>query len=155
MPTAKVTIGAATAGPLAMTVSTGEHSYLLDEPTSVGGGNLGVNPVEASLGALAGCSGITMKAVAKHALGITVDLVEVNVVAQLDPRGMNLQEEVEMPFRSVHLRYSALSDADAAQIDELKKLVNKFCPVGKLFRAAGSEVTEEWVIASSSVGAQQ
>ncbi|WP_415972416.1 OsmC family protein [Rhodococcus sp. 077-4] len=155
MPTAQVTIGAATAGPLAMTVSTGEHSYLLDEPTSVGGGNLGVNPVEASLGALAGCSGITLKAVAKHALGITVDDVVVNVVAQLDPRGMALQEEVEMPFRSVHLRYNGRTDADAGQIDELRELVNKFCPVGKLFRAAGSEVTEEWVIARAGDGAQQ
>lgn len=155
MSTAKVTIGAATAGPLSMTVSTGDHSYLLDEPVAVGGGNLAVNPVEASLGALAGCSGITLKAIARHALGITVDDVAVHVDAQVDLRGIYFQEEVEMPFRSVHLRYSVCTDADATKIDELKGMVNKFCPVGKLFRGAGSEVTEEWVIARVSEGALQ
>jgi putative redox protein len=155
MSTARVTIGAATAGPLSMTVSTAAHAYLLDEPESVGGGNLAVNPVEASLGALAGCSGITIKAVAKHVLGITVDDVAVNVDAQMDLRGALLQEEVEMPFRSVHLRYSARTDATAAKIDELKELVDKFCPVGKLFRAAGSEITEEWVIARVDLGSRR
>ena len=62
------------------------HRVTVDEPESLGGGNVAANPVEYALIALGSCQAITYRLWAAQ-LGIALDSVRVEVEGDLDGRG--------------------------------------------------------------------
>jgi uncharacterized OsmC-like protein len=81
------------------------------------------------LEALVACAGVTLRAVATS-LGIEVSSGRVHAEGDLDFRGtLGVDRDVPVGFRSVRLAFELDTDADAEQLDTLKKLTERYCVV--------------------------
>lgn len=110
-------------------VSTREFEWLVDEPESLGGGNIGPNPVEYVLGALLGCLNVVVHIVAKER-GVTLTSFSATAQGHLDPSkflGKNL--DVRAGFDTIEVNIEVEGDADAAELDEIARISESRCPV--------------------------
>ena len=124
-------------------VAVRDRTVVIDEPTERGGTNQGLTPTETMMASLIGCTNvITHKVAAKNNVAITS--MNVRVEARFDRRGVMLQEEIDVPFPSATLYIDLETDADAAAVERVKRELAMFCPVSKVFRAAGIELSEVW-----------
>lgn len=124
-------------------VTVRDRSVVIDEPAERGGTNQGLTPTETMMASLIGCTNvITHKVAAKN--GVDIKSMKVRVEAQFDRRGVMLQEELEVPFPSATLYIDLETDADPAALEKVKRELAMFCPVSKVFRAAGIELKEVW-----------
>ena len=120
-----------------------DRSVVIDEPSERGGTNQGLTPTETMMASLIGCTNVIMHKVA-HKNGVTIKAMNVRVEAQFDRRGVMLQEEIDVPFPSATLYIDLETDADAAAVELVKRELDMFCPVSKVFRAAGIVLKEVW-----------
>lgn len=124
-------------------VSVRDRTVVIDEPAERGGTNQGLTPTETMMASLIGCTNvITHKVAAKNK--VAIKSMNVRVEAQFDRRGVMLQEEIDVPFPSATLYIDLETDADAAAVERVKRELAMFCPVSKVFRAAGIELKEVW-----------
>jgi putative redox protein len=123
---------------------TGRHrSVVIDEPAERGGTNQGFTPTETLMASLIGCTNvITHKVAAKN--NVAIKSMNVRLEAEFDRRGVMLQEEIDVPFPSATLYIDLQTDADAAAVERVKRELAMFCPVSKVFRAAGIALKEVW-----------
>jgi uncharacterized OsmC-like protein len=87
------------------------------------------------LQALAGCAGVTMRAVST-AMGLAV---QGDVVAEgdIDFRGtLGVSKEVPVGFSAIRLRFELASDATEEQLAKLVQLTERYCVVLQTLRAA-------------------
>lgn len=106
-----------------------EHSLTIDEPTSIGGTDLGPSPVEVILAALGSCQEITYRAFAA-AMGIELDNVAVELEGDIDFRGFfAVDETVRAGFGDIRAIVKIESRASAADLERLREAVNSHCPV--------------------------
>ncbi|MGB7303300.1 MAG: hypothetical protein WBD13_03400 [Burkholderiaceae bacterium] len=68
--------------------------------------------------------------------------------AKFDRRGVSLEEEIEVPFPSVVLNIDIQTDASADQITAIQRDLQKFCPIAKVIRNAGTTIDENWTVRS-------
>jgi uncharacterized OsmC-like protein len=109
------------------------YQFRVDEPESLGGGNVAPNPVEYALAALGSCQAITYRFWAAH-LGITLDSVHVEVEGDLDVRGFfGLDDTVRAGFGSVRVGVRVTGPETAERYQELAAAVDAHCPVLDLF----------------------
>lgn len=121
------------------------HDITIDERIESGGTDKGISPVETLLTALVAFTNrITHKCAALHGVDIT-DLV-IDLESRFDRRGTQLMEEVDVPFPEIALNIEMQSDADDAAIAKVKRDLQRFCPVAKVLRQAGTTITETWTI---------
>ena len=107
----------------------------MDEPPSLGGTDLGPNPVELVLTALATCQEITYRAYAT-ALGVPLDSVSVKLDGSLDLRGFFAVSDTARPgFSSVRGTVTLKSSASPEALAQLKQVVDAHCPVLDILRA--------------------
>ena len=78
-----------------------------------------------------------------------IDAMDIDVEAQFDRRGVTLQEELKVPFPSMILNINIKSPNDASEFDKVKVDLQKFCPIAKVIRESGTEITENWNISAS------
>ena len=124
-------------------VTVRDRSVVIDEPVERGGTNQGFTPTETLMASLIGCTNvITHKVAAKNGVGIKS--MNVRLEAQFDRRGVMLQEELDVPFPSATLTIDLETDADTAAVERVKRELAMFCPVSKVFRAAGIDLREVW-----------
>ena len=124
-------------------VAVRDRTVVIDEPTERGGTNQGLTPTETMMASLIGCTNvITHKVAAKN--NVSIKSMNVRLEAQFDRRGVMLQEELDVPFPSATLYIDLETDADAAAVEKVKRELAMFCPVSKVFRAAGIELKEVW-----------
>lgn len=115
----------------------------IDEPAERGGTNQGLTPTETLMASLLGCTNvITHKVAQRH--GVDIQSMNVRLEAQFDRRGVQLMEEVDVPFPTLTLYIDMVTDADAAAVEKVKRELGMFCPVSKVFRGCGTEVKEVW-----------
>ncbi len=119
-------------------------SFAIDEPIERGGTNLGPSPTETAMASLIGCTNVISHKVAAR-LGIEIGHLTITCACDFDRRGVLLQEEIELPFIRIKLRIEADGPASQADLLRVSAEVAKFCPIAKLFRAAGTVIEEEWV----------
>ena len=106
-----------------------DHVLTIDEPTAIGGSDLGPSPVEVVLAALGSCQEITYRAFAT-ALGIKLDKVSVEVEGDIDFRGFfAVDDSVRPGYNNIRAVVKIASDAPAEQLEKLRELVNSHCPV--------------------------
>jgi len=112
------------------TTSIRNFNITVDEPTSLGGTNLGPNPVELVLGALASCKEIVIKAYA-ISLNIPVTSVKVTSKGTLDLKGFfNLDDETRPGFSEVNYQIEIKTpETNPEKLKQLEKLVETKCPV--------------------------
>jgi uncharacterized OsmC-like protein len=109
------------------------HRVTVDEPQSLGGGNVAANPVEYALIALGSCQAITYRFWAAQ-LGVDLDGVRVEVEGDLDVRGFfGVDESVRPGFGAVRLRVTLSGPEPASRYDELAQAVDAHCPVLDIF----------------------
>lgn len=124
-------------------VAVRDLTFAIDEPTERGGTNLGPTPTETALGALIGCTNVIGHKCA-HQLDIEIGTLTINASCEFDRRGVTLTEEIDVPFVSVTLDIVASGPASEEQLQAVGRETAKFCPLSKLFEAAGTTVVANW-----------
>lgn len=100
-----------------------------DEPDLLLGKDMGANPVELALSALAGCltTSLVYHAAAR---GITVRAVESDYEGELDLRGfLGLSDKVRNGYQNINVNFRVDADADQATVNELIELAQQRSPV--------------------------
>lgn len=88
------------------------------------------------LEALVACAGVTLKAVST-ALGVSLRKGEVHAEGDLDFRGtLGVSKEAPVGFAAIRLRFQLDSDADAATLDKVISLTERYCVVLQTLRSA-------------------
>lgn len=124
-------------------VATRDLVQMIDEPTERGGTNKGFTPTDTALSALAGCTNVIGHKCASK-LGIDIGHLQISAKCRFNRLGVTLEEEIDVPFEVIDL--TVISDG-AASLEELQQVaadVAKFCPLAKLFRGAGTVISESW-----------
>jgi len=127
-------------------VSVRDVQVTSDEPLERGGGNTGLAPTELMMASLASCTNVIFHKCAKRH-GVDVAALEIEVIAQLDRRGVTLQEEIEVPFPTVKLVVRLTTTADTAAVEAAKADLARYCPVSKVLKNCGTRIEEEWQVA--------
>jgi len=128
-----------------MAVTVRDTATIVDEPTERGGTNLGPSPTETLLASLIAC---TCRIASKCCKAHDVDLKHINVdcIAKMDRRGVEMKEEIDVPFPEILLKINVTADTDDAALEPVKRDLSRFCPVSKVIRQSGTDITEEWTI---------
>jgi uncharacterized OsmC-like protein/pimeloyl-ACP methyl ester carboxylesterase len=111
-------------------IQTKKHSFIADEPLSIGGSDFGPSPYEYLNAALAACTVMTLKLYAERKQW---DLKEVFVyVSHSRKHSDDLQVEVEKPKYLDHIskKLKFVGNLDATQKERLKEIASR-CPVHK------------------------
>jgi putative redox protein len=111
-------------------IQTKNHSFIADEPASIGGSDFGPSPYEYLNAALAACTVMTLKLYAERKQW---DLQEVYVyVSHSRKHSDDLQVEVDKPKYLDHIskKLKFVGNLDATQKERLKELASR-CPVHK------------------------
>jgi uncharacterized OsmC-like protein len=128
-------------------VSVRDVKTTIDEPAERGGTNQGLTPTETLMASLIGCTNVITHKVAEKN-GVDIDSLSVKLEAQFDRRGVTLAEEVNVPFPTVTLTIDLVTGADAAAVEKVKRDLQRFCPVSKVFRACGTDLKEVWNVSA-------
>lgn len=124
-------------------VSVRDLTFAIDEPTERGGSNLGPTPTDTALAALIGCTNVIGHKCADQ-LGIDIGHLEIDIACDFDRRGVMLAEDIPVPFVSLVQRVVSDGPATEEQLQTVAREVEKFCPLSKLFVAAGTAVETVW-----------
>jgi uncharacterized OsmC-like protein/pimeloyl-ACP methyl ester carboxylesterase len=111
-------------------IQTKNHSFIADEPASIGGSDFGPSPYEYLNAALAACTVMTLKLYAERKQW---DLQEVFVyISHSRKHSDDLQVEVEKPKYLDHIskKLKFVGNLDATQKERLKDIASR-CPVHK------------------------
>ncbi len=119
-------------------------NFVIDEPEARGGTNLGPTPTDTALAALIGCVNVIGNKCARQ-MGVDIGNLKIDAECEFDRRGVTLEEEIEVPFAAVRLVVQSDGTADEAALARVGVETEKFCPLSKLFRAAGTKVEVLWV----------
>lgn len=116
---------------------------VLDEPAIRGGTNQGLTPTETLVASYIGCTNVIASRIAEH-MGLHVEEMRVDATAQFDRRGVMMEEELAVPFPEIRLEISCRTNASPAQLEQWKRDLARFCPVGKVIKGSGTKVVEVW-----------
>ena len=120
-------------GSVASNLTARQHTFVVDEPASLGGDDSATNPVEYALGSLIGCQVVTYRFWASR-LGIRLDDVEIDAIGDLDVRGFfGLDDGVRAGFADIRLDVRLTGPESAERYAELQRAVDAHCPVLDLF----------------------
>ena len=109
-------------------IQTKRHSFIADEPASIGGDDFGPSPYDFLSAGLAACTVMTLKMYAQRKKW---DLQEVYAyITYSKKHSDDLQLDVDKPIHFDHLqkRLKFVGDLDEKQKDKLKEIASK-CPV--------------------------
>ncbi len=122
-------ISAQAENPTQTRVSTRGFEFVVDEPDSLGGTDVGPNPVEYLLGALAGCLNVTAHVVARE-MDLDVSNLEISIEGDLDPaKFMGKNDDGRAGFREIRVDVEADVDASDETIRTWLSAVETRCPV--------------------------
>lgn len=114
---------------LQVEVTAGKHKFILDEPEELGGGDTGMNPVEALVGALGACKCIVARAFAK---AHKIDLQEIRVETEgdLDTDGfLGKNKDAKIGYTEIRSKYYIKSSSSEEEIKKFVEFVEANCPV--------------------------
>lgn len=107
----------------------GKHSFVLDEPTSFGGTDEGMNPIEALLSSLGACKSIITQIAAKK-MGIKFDELQVECKGVIDFDGVTGKNpNAKIGLKNIETTYSFKTSESQEKINELVEYVDVHCPV--------------------------
>ena len=116
---------------------------IIDEPAVRDGTNLGLSPTETLMSSLIGCTNVIAKRIA-HDMGVEMGEMSIALRADFNRLGTILEQEIASPFSNVVMDIEVATDATDAQLTAIQTDLAKYCPVAKVFRAAGISITENW-----------
>jgi putative redox protein len=80
-------------------ISVRDLTFAIDEPVERGGTNAGPTPTDTALSPLVGCTNVIGHKCADK-LGVDIGHLDISARCTFDRRGVTLQEEIDVPFRS-------------------------------------------------------
>lgn len=119
-------------------------NVIIDEPVERGGTNLGPTPTETAMTALISCTNVIGHKAA-HSLGVDLGEVTIDADCKFDRRGVLLEEEIALPFPAITLTVNCKTSASQEELDSVGVKTSKFCAIARLFVAAGTDLTVNWV----------
>ena len=126
-------------------VNVRDLEVIVDEPEARGGTNLGATPTETIAVALAGCLNVVGHRCAEK-VGVKILNLEIDINAKFDRRGVTFEEEGVMPFPEIEVNLELTTEDKDEEIESMKDLLFKHCPISTLLRQAGTKLTENWTI---------
>jgi len=117
--------------------------FAIDEPIERGGTNTGPTPTEAALSALIACTNVIGHKCANK-LGVDLGHLDIAAACEFDRSGVTLVEAVDNDFLQIDLTVVADGALSEAELQTVAAETSKFCPLSKLFKAAGTTITETW-----------
>ena len=119
-------------------VSARGHHFIVDSPTSLGGPNEEINPLDVLFGALSTCGTFVCETAAMEE-GIPLQGIAVDVAGDFDPRGL-CGEPVDPSIQAIRVRLN-LSGPSQEQGQFLAEAFRRRCPVyGTLAKAVPIEM---------------
>jgi putative redox protein len=126
-------------------VSTRDVATVIDEPKERDGTNMGLTPTETLVAALIGCTNvISHKCAKKH--GVDFKAMAIEAETNFDRRGVQLIEEIEVPFPKIRLIINVTTNASDGDLEKVKTDLHRFCPIAKVIRNSGTDIEEEWKV---------
>ncbi|AOM84079.1 OsmC family protein [Salisediminibacterium beveridgei] len=125
------------------TLTTKQHTVIIDEPENMGGEDTGPDPLANMLASLAGCENVIANMVAKE-IGFDLQGIDFRVTGELDPRGLMGDKDVQSYFQQVGIEATVQTSESEERIEELKKITDERCPVFTTFVAAGIPIDATW-----------
>jgi uncharacterized OsmC-like protein len=119
-------------------------NVIIDEPLERGGTNLGATPTETAMTALIACTNVIGHKCAKR-LGVDLGETTIDANCQFDRRGVLMEEEIDIPFPAITLTVNCKTTASQEELTAVGHETAKFCAIAKLFEAAGTELSVNWV----------
>lgn len=117
---------------------------VIDEPLERGGTNLGPTPTETAMTALIACTNVIGHKNADR-LGIDLGTVTIDTDCKFDRRGVLMEQEIDVPFPKITLTVNCTTSASQKDLDLVGVETAKYCAIAKLFQAAGTDLTVNWV----------
>ena len=116
---------------------------VIDEPIARGGTNEGPSPTATAYSALIGCTNVIGNRCAEK-LGVNVGNLAFVMEVDFDRRGVQLIEEIDVPFTNIRLQVTSDGPASQDDLDQVAAETARFCPIAKLFENAGTKLTVTW-----------
>jgi uncharacterized OsmC-like protein len=115
-------------------IRTGTHTFKVDEPPVLGGGDAAANPVQYALASLGSCQAITYRFWAAQ-LGIELGSLSVRVEGDLDLRGFfGIDDSVRPGFSAIRVEVTVTGPEPEERYAEPAAAVDEHCPVLDLFK---------------------
>lgn len=134
-------------GSVATQITSGKHTFLVDEPEGLGGDDAAASPVEYALGALISCQVVVYRLYA-HQLGIKIDSLKIDAQGDLDVRGLfGIDENTRPGFSGVRLTVRLTGPETPERYRELQDTVDAHCPVFDII-ANPTPISVELVLAN-------
>ncbi|MEG0286033.1 MULTISPECIES: OsmC family protein [Vagococcus] len=118
-----------------------EFEFFLDEPKSLGGTNVGMNPVEALLNSLGACKVIVAKSFARlHKMKI--NSIRIELEGELDTDGfMGKNPDAKVGFSKIITNFYIDADNTDEEIAAYVDFINRTCPVADTIENAPEMVS--------------
>lgn len=117
--------------------------FIIDEPKHLGSTDEGPNPLEYLLGGLTGCTSVMIGLIAKEQ-NFSYDGIEFKNSGTIDARGMRGVEGISTHFQTVSFEAIFSTDESEERLEELKKEVERRCPIYNLIVDAGVVIESKW-----------
>lgn len=130
------TVRGAAEGAVATRLTSGAHTWWVDEPAALAGDDIAPSPVEYALGALISCQVVVFHLYAK-ALGIPFDDIRITAQGDLDAaRLLGKDEAVRAGFSEIRVEIRISGPESDERYEHLREVVDAHCPVLDLFANA-------------------
>ncbi|HDP76809.1 MAG TPA: OsmC family peroxiredoxin [Mesotoga infera] len=129
MPDANFRVRAVSESPARVAVKARNFTMIVDEPPNLGGDDMGANPVEYVLAALAGCLNVVGHLVANE-MGFQIEKLEIDVYGPLNPaRLFGKSYEDRAGYKEITAEMKVDTDADEETLKKWVEAVEDRCPV--------------------------
>ena len=102
---------------------------IIDEPSELGGGNEGANPVEYALAAFSGCINVMGHVIANE-MNMDLKSMNIDITGLLNPDklfGKSMEERAG--YKQINVKIKADSSASIEELEEWKQAISERCPV--------------------------
>ncbi|MCT8139311.1 OsmC family protein [Anaerobacillus sp. CMMVII] len=128
---------------ITVTNKAGKHEFIIDEGKQMGGQDLGPNPLQSVLGALAACENVTARVVARE-MNFDLQDLSFKIKGQFDPRGFMGDPSVRPYFETITVEATVTTGETEERIKELQEKVESRCPVYTMLKAANVQLEDQW-----------
>lgn len=111
-----------------------QFELVIDEPTSLGGTDTGMNPVEALLASLGACQSIVARVYAPK-FDVVLDDFRVDVEGDLDLDGFFNRSDVRPGYSDIRYTFFIKTSSPAEKVEAFVEFLESKCPVGDTIAA--------------------
>lgn len=128
-------------------------TFYLDEPTELGGENMGPTPLENVLGSLCACTSMIVY-ILKREMNFQFDDMRCEADGVTDVRRVEMKrtgqkytevEPLAYHFHSVDMTIYIKTTEPEDRFEEMKRQVARLCPVSKLIEDSGAPFNVTWI----------